>query len=110
MPKPFTLTLTVPHKLGAVEVRRRLDIHTAWAFEQFAKEKIAIEADDWFGKRRAFSAIGHGLRAAAAIQLADDTLHVEAIMPEAVGVFAPVIEVIGRHYARRLLSEEGAAL
>lgn len=110
MPKPVTLTLTVPHALGAVEVQRRLDLHTDWAFAQFAKEKIAVEADEWLGKRRAFSASGHGLRAAAAIQVSDDALHVEAIMPEAVGVFAPVIEVIGRHYARRLLSDEGAAL
>ena len=109
MSKPVTLTLTVPHALGADELRRRLDLHTDWAFEQFAKERITIEADDWFGKRRAFSASGHGMRAGAAIQVGDNELHVEAIVPGLVAKFSPVFEVIGRHYARRLLSEEGAA-
>lgn len=107
MSKPVTLTFTFPHTLGAAEVRRRLDLHTDWAFEQFAKEKIAIEADDWFGKRRAFLASGYGMSAGAAIQVADDALHFEALVPGVVGPFAPLIEVIGWSYARRLLAAEG---
>ncbi|MDP4026815.1 hypothetical protein Q8W71_29860 [Methylobacterium sp. NEAU 140] len=109
MSKPVTLTFTFPHKLGAAEVRRRLDLHTAWAFEQFAKERITIEADEWFGKRRAFLAHGYGMTAGAAIQVADDALHFEALVPEVVGPFAPLIEVIGWQYARKLFDEEGAA-
>ncbi|MDP4026116.1 hypothetical protein Q8W71_26160 [Methylobacterium sp. NEAU 140] len=110
MSKPVTLTLNVPHALGAAELRRRLDLHTAWAFEQFVKEQITIETDDWFGKRRAFSASGHGMRVGTAIQVGDDEMHVEVIVPGLVAKFSPVFEVIGRHYARRLLSEEGAGL
>ena len=105
MSKPVTLTFTFPHTLGAAEVRRRLDFHTAWAFRQFAREKIAIEADDWFGERRGFLASGYGMRAGAAIQVADDALHFEALVPGVVGPFAPVIEVIGRQYPRLLFSE-----
>lgn len=63
MPKPVTLTFTFPHTLATAEVRRRLDLHTAWTFRQFAREKIAIEADDWFGERRAFLASGYGMKA-----------------------------------------------
>ncbi|MGT2488125.1 hypothetical protein ACU4GA_23700 [Methylobacterium oryzae CBMB20] len=29
---PKRLTITVPHDLGAAEVRRRIDLHMDWAF------------------------------------------------------------------------------
>ena len=99
------MTFTFPHTLGADEVQRRLDRHTDWAFAQFAKEKIAVEAADWFGKRRAFLASGYGMSAGAALEVADDALHFEALVPEVIGPFAPLIKVIGWSYARRLLAE-----
>lgn len=105
---PKRLTLTIPHHLGAAEARRRLDLHTEWALRQLAREKIAIEADEWFGMRRSFTAIGHGLRGGAAIHVADDALHIEALVPKAVGAFGPTIEAFGRQYVGRLLSDEEA--
>ena len=101
---PKRLTLTIPHTLGANEVRRRLDLHTDWALRRLTKERIDVEADDWFNNRRAFTASGYGQSGSAAIEVFDDALHVEALVPWVIGVFAPV----GRHYAGRLLSDEGA--
>ena len=106
---PKRLTMTIPHDLGAAEVRRRLDHHTEWALQQLENEKITVDADDWFGNRRSFSASAYGQSGSAAIQVNDDSLHVEALVPWIVSVFAPVIEAVGRHYAGRLLSDEGAA-
>lgn len=106
---PKRLTITVPHNLGAAEVRRRIDRHMDWAFRRLEKEKIQVEAEDWFGNRRAFSGTGYGQKASVAIQVAEDALEVEALVPWMVGMFAPVIEAIGRHYAGRLLSDEGAS-
>lgn len=105
-PMPKRLTLTVPHQLGAAEVRRRLDRHTDWALQRLAKEKIVIEADDWFGNRRSFTASGYGQTGSATIQVGDDSLQIEALVPWTIGVFAPAIEAVGRHYADRLLSNE----
>jgi len=106
---PKRLTITVPHNLGAAEVRRRIDLHMDWALRRLEKEKIQVEAEAWFGNRRAFSGSGYGQKASLAIQVADDALEVEALVPWIAGMFAPVIEAVGRHYAGRLLSEEGAS-
>ncbi|MCX4196950.1 hypothetical protein OMR07_16380 [Methylobacterium organophilum] len=57
---PKRLTITVPHALGAAEVRRRIDLHMDWAFRRLEAEKIRVEAEDWLGNRRAFSGSGYG--------------------------------------------------
>jgi predicted metal-dependent hydrolase len=106
---PKRLTITVPHKLGAAEVRRRIDLHMDWALRRLEKEKIQVEAEDWFGNRRAFSGSGYGQKASVAIQVTDDALQIEALVPWMASLFAPVIEAVGRHYAGRLLSDEGAS-
>ncbi len=71
---PKRLTITVPHALGAAEVRRRIDLHMDWAFRRLEAEKIRVEAGDWLGNRRAFSGSGYGQTARVAIQVADDAL------------------------------------
>jgi hypothetical protein len=105
---PKRLTITVPHALGAAEVRRRIDLHMDWAFRRLEAEKIRVEAEDWLGNRRAFSGSGYGQTARVAIQVADDALEVEALVPWMASLFAPVIESVGRHYVGRLLSDEAA--
>lgn len=106
---PKRLTITIPHDLGAAEVRRRIDLHMDWALRRLEAEKIQVEAEDWFGNRRAFAGRGYGQTASVAIQVADDALQIEALVPWMAGMFAPVIEAVGRHYAGRLLSDEGAS-
>ncbi|MEE7493148.1 polyhydroxyalkanoic acid system family protein [Methylobacterium oryzae] len=106
---PKRLTITVPHDLGAAEVRRRIDLHMDWAFRRLEAEKIQVEAEDWVGNRRVFSGSGYGQRARVAIQVADDALEIEALVPWMVSMFAPVIESVGRHYVGRLLSDAGAS-
>lgn len=106
---PKRLTLTVPHDLGAAEIRRRIDLHMDWALRRLEKEKIQVEAESWSGNRRAFSGSGYGQKASVAIQVADDALHVEALVPWMAGMLAPVIEAVGRHYAARLLADDAAA-
>ncbi|MGX9981068.1 polyhydroxyalkanoic acid system family protein [Methylobacterium fujisawaense] len=106
---PKRLTITIPHDLGAAEVRRRIDLHMDWALRRLEAEKIQVEAEDWLGSRRAFAGRGYGQRAKVAIQVADEALQIEALVPWMAGMFAPVIEAVGRHYAERLLSDEGAS-
>ncbi|EIZ83713.1 hypothetical protein WYO_3726 [Methylobacterium sp. GXF4] len=103
---PKRLTISVPHNLGADEVRRRIDRHLDWAIRQLEKEKIRVEADDWLGNRRAFTGSSYGQKGSVTIQVAEDVLHVGALVPWMVGVFSPVIEAVGRHYAGRLVSDE----
>lgn len=106
---PKRLTITLPHGLGATEVRRRIDLHMNWALRRLEVEKIQVEAEGWRGNRRVFSGSGYGQKASVEIQVADDVLQIEALVPWMAGMFAPVIEAAGRHYAGRLLSDEGAS-
>jgi len=108
-PLPKCLIITIPHDLGAAEVRRRIDKQMDWALRRLEAEKIQVEAEDWFGNRRAFAGRGYGQTASIAIQVADDALQIEALVPWMAGMFAPVIEAVGRYYAGRLLSNEGAS-
>lgn len=103
---PKRLTISVSHNLGAGEVRRRIDRYLDWAVRRLEKEKIQVEAGDWLGNRRAFTGSGYGQKGSVTIQVADDVLHVEALVPWMIGMFSPVIEAVGRHYAGRLVSDE----
>ncbi|MCY4509682.1 MAG: hypothetical protein OXG35_22360, partial [Acidobacteria bacterium] len=94
---PKRLTITVPHALGAAEVRRRIDLHMDWAFRRLEAEKIRVEAEDWLGNRRAFSGSGYGQTARVAIQVADDALEVEALVPWMASLLPPGIESGGGH-------------
>lgn len=104
---PKRLTLTIPHDLGATEVRRRIDLHMDWAVRKLEAEKIEVEAKNWLDNCRAFSGRGYGQKASVTIQVAEDMLQIEALVPWVAGVFAPLIESVGRDYAGRLLSEHG---
>ncbi len=106
---PKRLTISVPHDLGAAEVRRRIDLHMDWAVRRLEEEKIQVAAEAWSGNRRTFSGSGYGQTASVALAVADDALHVEAHLPWMLGLLTPAIEAAGRHYAGRLLSDEGAS-
>jgi predicted metal-dependent hydrolase len=103
------LTITVPHDLGAAEVRRRIDSHMDWAVQRLATDKVQVEAEERFGnptrvlrkrlrpdgERRDSAGRGRAARRGAG---AVDDRHVSTRH-----------EAVGRHYGSRLLSEDGAS-
>lgn len=106
---PKHITLAIPHDLGAEEVRRRLDRQTDWALRRLEKENISVAMTDWSHGGRTFTARALGQDVSGNIVVADDSLWLEAKMPWAIGVFAPAIEAVAKHYAARLLASEGVA-
>ncbi len=106
---PKHITLAIPHDLGAMEVRRRLDRQTDWALRRLKKENISVEMTEWSEGGRTFIARALGQDVSGNVVVADDSLWLEAKMPWAIGVFAPAIEAVAKHYAARLLAPEGVA-
>ncbi|WP_244491780.1 hypothetical protein [Methylobacterium sp. Leaf361] len=101
---PKRLALTLHHNIGLPEARRRLDRRANWAFRDLARKNIIVEFDEWFGNRCGFTVGGYGQRGSGVIQVNEESLYVEALVPSIVWQFAPMIEAVGRYYAERLLS------
>ena len=106
---PKHLTIAIPHNLSAAEVRRRFDKQTAWALRRLEKENISVSIAEWSEGGRAFTARALGQAVSGNVAVADDSLWLEATMPWIIGVFAPAIEAVAKHYAARLLALEGVA-
>ncbi|MGH1573463.1 hypothetical protein ACRAWG_25880 [Methylobacterium sp. P31] len=64
---------------------------------------------EWSESGRAFTVRALGQDVSGHVIVADDSLWLEARMPWTIGVFAPAIEAVAKHYAARLLSPEGVA-
>ncbi|WCS26713.1 hypothetical protein LOK46_07765 [Methylobacterium sp. NMS14P] len=105
---PKRLALTLHHNIGLSEARRRFERRTIWTLQDLERKNIIVEFDEWFGNRRGFTVGGYGQRGSGVIQVNEDSLHVEALVPSIVWQFAPMIETVGRYYAARLLSVEEA--
>lgn len=106
---PKHITIAIPHQLSAAEVRRRLDQQTDWALRRLEKENVQVAIADWFQNARTFTARAVGQDVRGKVSVADDSLWLEATMPWVIGLFAPAIEAVARHYAARLLAPEGVA-
>ncbi len=106
---PKHITIAIPHKLSVAEVRRRLDQQTEWALRRLETEHIHVAIADWSQNDRTFTARALGQDVQGNVSVADDSLWLEATMPWTIGVFAPAIEALAKHYAARLLSPDGAA-
>ncbi len=106
---PKYITLAIPHNFGAEEVRRRLDRQTNWALRRLEKENISVVMTDWSQGGRTFTARALGQDVSGNIVVADDSLWLEAKVPWTIGVFAPAIEAVAKHYAARLLAPKGDA-
>lgn len=106
---PKHITIAIPHNLSAAEVRRRFDEQTDWALKRLGKENIRVAVADWYEGGRAFTARALGQVVSGNVTVADDSLWLEARMPWTIGVFAPAIEAVAKHYAARLLAPVGVA-
>lgn len=106
---PKHLTIAIPHSLSAPEVRRRLDKQTDWALRRLEKENICVSMTEWSEGGRAFTARALGQDVSGNVAVAEDSVWLEATMPWTIGVFAPAIEAVAKHFAARLLAPEGAA-
>lgn len=106
---PKQITLAIPHHLNANEVRTRLDQQTDWALRRLERENITVVLTDWSQGCRTFTARALGQDIRGKVAVADDSLWLEAKMPWTIGILAPAIEAVAKHYAARLLAPESVA-
>lgn len=91
MTEPTPITVTIPHKLGVAEARRRIDDGFGQLEKQFGGSLAQVERR-WDGDRLVFSAraLGQTLRG---WMLADATeVRIEVLLPGLLGMLAGKIK------------------
>lgn len=84
-PKP--VVVSIPHKLGKAEARRRLEAGFARAGQHFAT-LLTIDEQDWSGDRLSFRARALGQATSGNVDVADDHIRVELTLPWLLGMLA----------------------
>jgi hypothetical protein len=100
-----TVTLIIDHRLGKVEAVRRLK-------EGFARSNghlealIAIDQETWEGDTLRFRMRALGQTAAATIEVLDDALRIQVLLPALLARAATSLLPILRKQAARLLEKK----
>ena len=74
------IVVTVPHKLGKDEARRRLDSGLARAGASFGGI-LTLTQQNWTGDRLEFSASAMGQAASGAVDVGEDNIRIEVTLP-----------------------------
>lgn len=85
------ITLTVPHRLGATEARRRLDEGFSQLERQFGAGGLAQVERRWEGDRLVFQAKAVGQTVSGWMQAGPDEVRMEVLLPGFLGVIASKI-------------------
>jgi Putative polyhydroxyalkanoic acid system protein (PHA_gran_rgn) len=78
MPQP--LIISIPHSLGKEEAIRRLKSRLAAAQSQF-RQLFTVQEEIWSGDRLAFRAAAVGQTASGTIDVAEDHVRLEVVLP-----------------------------
>ena len=93
------LVVSIPHRLGRDEARRRLQSGLGRVRADFARF-FAIDEETWDGDRLSFRVRALGQAASGTIDVADDHVHLQVTLPWLLGKlaerFAPTIRDEGR--------------
>jgi hypothetical protein len=92
------LVVTIPHRLGKEEARRRTQDGLGRAKTEFAK-LITLEQESWSGDTLSFSARSLGQRAAGTIAIYDGAVRLEVTLPWLLTKFAAA--------AQRMIGQKG---
>jgi putative polyhydroxyalkanoate system protein len=87
-----TLTVFIPHSLGAAEARRRLEHGLAKLGDDLPGGGLGDIKQTWTGDTLNFSAIAAGQTIAGAIQVLADKVKLDIDLPGLLGMFAGQIK------------------
>ncbi len=103
MPQPFIVSL--PHKLDKDEARRRLQAGIGKAATQFGSV-ISIDEEIWSGDRLTFKITALKQHASGTIDLYDDHVQLEVMLPWLLAGIAHGAQAIIRERGQRLLEKK----
>jgi putative polyhydroxyalkanoate system protein len=90
MSKP--ITITIPHQLGAAEARRRLETGLAQLASQIPGGDAARFTQSWTGDVLNFSALAMGQAITGAVNVLDDHVRLDVVLPGMLGMIAGKIK------------------
>ena len=100
-----TVSVTVGHHLGKVEAIRRLKQGLSRASGHLGA-MIAIEQETWHGDTLRFRIRALGQAASASIEVLEDALRIEVLLPKLLANAANVLLPLLRKEATRLLEKK----
>lgn len=104
MPKP--LIVDIPHDLGQVEAKRRLEEGTEQARALLQKSGITIEQLGWTGDRLDFGVSAVAQRIAGTIDVGPDSVRLEVKLPFLLALFAEKIQKVASKEGTLLLTKK----
>ena len=90
MSKP--ITITIPHQLGAAEARRRLETGLEQLASQIPGGDAARFTQSWSGDVLNFSALAMGQAITGAVNVLDDHVRLDVVLPGMLGMIAGKIK------------------
>lgn len=103
MPQPFAVSL--PHKLGKDEARRRLEAGIGKAASQFGAV-ISIDEEIWSGDRLTFKITALKQHASGTLDVYDDRVQLEVMLPWLLAGISHGAQAIIRERGQRLLEKK----
>ena len=97
------LIVSIPHKLGREEAIRRLK--TGLARAASSVPGLSVDEERWEDNRMIFRVRALGQAAAGHVDVADDHVRVEVVLPWLLQRFAEAAQAAIRHRADRLLTK-----
>ena len=84
------LTVTIPHQLGRIEARRRIEGGLGRFTDQFGKS--ATVEKTWVGDKLSFSVQAMGQMVTGTLDIFDDQVAIEVLLPGFLGMIAGKIK------------------
>jgi len=100
------MRLSLPHDLGAEEVRRRLNEHSHEIAEQFPAGMATVETDWPNDDRMDLLVKAMGQRVEGAIHVEDDMVLIELDIPPMLSFLRPMVEGGVREYGTKMLTKD----
>ena len=85
MSKP--ITVSIPHRLGKDEARRRLEAGLTSVRSHFASV-LRVDEEVWSGDALAFKASALGQQTSGTVTVAEDHVRIDVMLPWALGLLA----------------------
>lgn len=101
---PAPLIVSIPHKLGREEAMRRLKAGLSRAASSVPG--LSVDEERWEDNRMVFRVRALGQAAAGHVDVADDHVRVEVVLPWLLQRFAEAAQAAIRHRADRLLTKQ----
>ena len=101
---PAPLIVSIPHKLGREEAMRRLKAGLSRAASSVPG--LSVDEERWEDNRMIFRVRALGQAAAGHVDVADDHVRVEVVLPWLLQRFAEAAQAAIRHRADRLLTKQ----